>query len=327
MVTRSSGFASTAKGVVGMLLLALGFLATLATALGFLGGIWWAFDLAADFRLQLGVVLVITALLYWITVGQGAAVLFFAAGLVNVFLLIPLFAGSQATPASDERLEIVTFDVEQEVAERVGIIEWLDGIDADIVFLQNTNDRWVEILSTTEWDYEIVATPTDTLQQGITVLSRVPASGTPTEVGVAGDAIVEVTTAFEGEQVLLIGVNSVRPTSKDAADRRDELFSFVADLASERSGPVVVVGNLGTTRWSAAFRSLRNDGNLINSEDGYGYQGTWPANDLRFFGALLSVPVDHVLTSRSLTTASRETGPELGSSHLPLIVELAVPTG
>lgn len=327
MVTRSSGFASTAKGVVGMLLLAVGFVATLATALGFLGGIWWAFDLAADFRLQLGVVLVLTALLYWITVGQGAAVLFFAAGLVNLFLLIPLLAGSQATPATDERLDVVTFNVDQEVTERVTIIEWLDGIEADLVFLQETTDKWVETLAAADWDYEIIATPPEDLQRGITVLSRIPAAAEPIEVGTAGDAIVEITTRFEGETVTLIGVNAVRPTSVDAADRRDALFDFVAARVADRADPIAVVGDLGTTRWSAAFRALRNEGNLVNSEDGFGYQGTWPANDLTFLGAYLSLPTDHVLTSRSLTTASRETGPELGSSHLPLVVELALAGG
>jgi endonuclease/exonuclease/phosphatase (EEP) superfamily protein YafD len=57
---------------------------------------------------------------------------------------------------------------------------------------------------------------------------------------------------------------------------------------------------------------------LVNSQRGYGLAATWPTRPLTL------VPLDHMLHSDSLTTVARDIGPDLGSDHLPLTVEVSV---
>jgi endonuclease/exonuclease/phosphatase (EEP) superfamily protein YafD len=325
MVTRTSGLATGTKTLLGMVLLTIGFLATLATVLGFFGGAWWAFDAAANFRFQLGLILVVVGVLYWITVAKGAAILFLVAGIANLALVLPLYVGSQAPAASEERLDVVSFNVEREVAARPEILQWLRSLDADFIFLQETTEEWVTALDENGIGMEILAIPPTEALHGTIVLSRTgEATASVYEVGDANDWIVEVSSSLAGRQITLLAVNPRPGNNQSDAEARDELLAEVGDIAAGRTEPVVVVGDLNATRWSYAFRDMRDRGGLKDSEDGFGFQGTWPASSIPFVGSLIALPVDHVLTTRSLTTTERSLGPEMGSDHLPLLVELAI---
>ena len=327
VATRTSGIATSGKTLLGMILLTVGFLATLATVLGFFGGIWWAFDLAANWRLQLGVVLVVVAVLYWVTVGRGAAILFLVAGLVNLFLVLPVFFGSQATAAPEGRLDVVSYNVATEVAGRDEMIDWIGSLDADIVFLQETTAAWVEAIAASGIQMDIIAEPITTGGHGTTVLASQPATATVIPVGAFNQHVIEVTTTVDGRAVSLFGAHPDTATTKQKADVRDELFTELAALVAAAPNPAIVVGDLGVTRWTSAFGSLADAASLVNSEDGFGYEGTWPGSDLTLLGDYLSIPVDHVLMTREMTVVARDVGPKIGSANRPVVAKLAFAGG
>lgn len=323
MVTSSSGLATGTKTLLGMVLLTIGFLASLATVLSFFGGVWWAFDVAANFRFQLGIVLAVAGALYWIVVGQGAAILFLIAAAVNVALVVPLWIGDQAVAASEDRLDVVTFNVEREVAARPEILQWLGALDADLVFLQETTDEWVTAIQESGLEMEILAVPPAQAVHGTTVLARTDATATVQAIGSRNEHVVEVSAAIGSRQVTIFSLNPPSPSSQRDAETRDEVLAELAEVVRARTEPVAVIGDLGATRWSYAFRQLLADGGLVDSEDGFGFQGSWPASDVPVLRTVIAVPVDHLLTSRLLTTTDRALGPKMGSNHRPLLVELA----
>jgi endonuclease/exonuclease/phosphatase (EEP) superfamily protein YafD len=79
----------------------------------------------------------------------------------------------------------------------------------------------------------------------------------------------------------------------------------------------VVLGDLNASPWSTDFRLLLDAG-LLDSERGFGPQGTFPA------GWAVQLPIDHCLHDPALVTTAREVGADLGSDHRPLLVELAL---
>jgi endonuclease/exonuclease/phosphatase (EEP) superfamily protein YafD len=286
--------------------------------------VWWAFDIAANLRLQLGVLLVVTAVLYWVTVGRGAAILFLAAGIANLVLVLPLWLGSQPPAASDDRLDLVTFNVEREVAARSEILQWLGTVDADLVFLQETTEEWVSAIEDSGIDMEVIAVPQPQSTHGIIVLAATDSTATVSEIGSSKDQLVEVSTSLAGTRVTVFGVHPPSPNNQRDAAARDEVLVELGELVATRSEPVIVVGDLSATRWSNSFREMRQIGGLSDSEDGFGFQGTWPASTVPVIRYLISIPIDHVLTTRSLTTPERAMGPRIASSHLPLLVEVAL---
>jgi endonuclease/exonuclease/phosphatase (EEP) superfamily protein YafD len=92
----------------------------------------------------------------------------------------------------------------------------------------------------------------------------------------------------------------------------------VAALAAKESGPVVVAGDLNMSPWSPFFSRLVKASGLTDSEPGFGFQPTWPT-----YQPILYLPLDHVLVSRDVIVADRRTAADVGSDHLPVVIDIA----
>jgi endonuclease/exonuclease/phosphatase (EEP) superfamily protein YafD len=71
--------------------------------------------------------------------------------------------------------------------------------------------------------------------------------------------------------------------------------------------------------WSQPLRRLTSATGLRSVHDSYGLGGTWPTGI-----PLLRVPIDNCLVSEGLIALDRRLGPDVGSDHFPLIVDLAL---
>ena len=94
---------------------------------------------------------------------------------------------------------------------------------------------------------------------------------------------------------------------------------------AEATEPVVVAGNLETSRWSHAFDVIANG--LNNSEDGFGYAATWPRTDPPLIGAYMGLPLDHALYRGNIAVPARRVGPDLGPAHRPLLFDISPAAG
>ncbi len=73
-----------------------------------------------------------------------------------------------------------------------------------------------------------------------------------------------------------------------------------------------------STPWSPHFRRLLRDSELRDVARGRGLSPTWYPTPLP-----LGIPIDHVLVSDEIGVAQREVGPDLGSDHRAVRVELS----
>lgn len=129
---------------------------------------------------------------------------------------------------------------------------------------------------------------------------------------------MELVVQLDGEPVHLLFGNPVSPRTSSRAERRDDILGWIGAWSAERSDAVAVVGDLNATPWSAAFRSLLERGELVDSQRDHGLQASWPADAGR-----LGLPIDHLLHSRSLTTIERQLGPSFGSDHRMIHARIA----
>ncbi|HHC08340.1 MAG TPA: endonuclease/exonuclease/phosphatase family protein [Actinobacteria bacterium] len=303
----------------GLVVLLAGIGASVLTVAGFLGDLWWPFDLAADHRMQYFGVLVLAAILYGLAFGRGTAVVFAAAAAVNAVVLAPLWlAGTTTPPEGAPTVRIVLYDAERAAASRPLLLRWLADLDADVVVLQGTTPEWSDPIAEADLPFEPVIEPAPGVLEGTTVLASVPAEGELVTVRRSTFAVVEV----DGDTpYTLVAVESNRPDSQAAHEARLDLFSAAADRATQTERPVVVVGSLGTTRWSKAF-SVFTDAGLRSTEDGFGYQPTWMRADLPLIGPYFGIPVDHILVGPGIRVVDRSVGPELAGPHRPVTATL-----
>lgn len=98
----------------------------------------------------------------------------------------------------------------------------------------------------------------------------------------------------------------------------------------DQKGPTVVVGDLNMAPWSHHFRRLLAGTTLRDSQRGFGVQASWPVfvpglwRQPAAVVAWLGIPIDHVLVSPEVYVWRRQVGPETGSDHLPVFVELGL---
>ncbi len=321
MTTRTTtGLGSGLRAAFGIILLLAGSTAALATVAGFFGSLWWGFDLAADYRFVYLTVAVVCAVLYGLTFGRGMAAVFAAAAVVNAFVVAPLWLASQPRPATDTGVTLATYNAQRKAGTQDRIVEWLRREPADIVVIQETTSAWTPVFERAELPYRIVLAPEERVVFGTTILAKVEASAKETEI--VATKVIEMEATVDGVPVVVYVAHPRRPGSAVEADARLRLFAALADLAAERAGPTIVAGDLGTTRWSHAFATLTADGVLRSSEDGFGYQPTWPTMSWPIVGRYAGIPVDHVLLSPGLTASERRVGPQLGTDHLPVVVDV-----
>jgi endonuclease/exonuclease/phosphatase (EEP) superfamily protein YafD len=130
-----------------------------------------------------------------------------------------------------------------------------------------------------------------------------------------------VRLSANGAPVSIVATHPMHPLSPANFAARNEQLEAVAAFAGDLDGPVVLIGDLNVTMWSPWYRHLRTQGRLTNARRGFGVLASWPT----FLPPIMRLPIDHCLVSDDLVVADCRLGPDFGSDHLPLIVDVAVP--
>lgn len=316
---KSSASAAVGQGVIGFALVTIGVVGTLATVLGFFGSTWWLFDLAANFRAHLCVVLLIVALLYALLFSKATGLFFMAMAAVNGLLILPLYTSSQEPAANDDRMQIVSFSVQQRTSIRDQTYRWIDTLDADLIVLLDTTDDWSRGTEQLE-GYTIQSQIPIDRTFGITIVSPEAVDAQLLRISRLRDSAVRIEATIGDSPVAIYAVQARPMSNEPDANDRDEYLAEIGRMVRAESIPTVVVGDLQATPWSHAFRDLVSTADLKNSLDSFGLQTTWPADRW----ALFRLPLDHLLHSDDLTTVDRYLGPTFGVAHRPIVVTIAM---
>ncbi|WP_298962624.1 endonuclease/exonuclease/phosphatase family protein [uncultured Roseibium sp.] len=126
-------------------------------------------------------------------------------------------------------------------------------------------------------------------------------------------------------QLVVIHPDSPRtePRWQNKRDYLDELDEVIERLRNENSGHILAIGDWNSSPWSGRFQET-----LIANKLATAYPGGWPRNTRFFFDyrlhKILGAPVDQFGASSDLQVVDVTLGPDIGSDHLPLIVELGL---
>lgn len=306
-----------------MILVVIPAVALAAVSLAAFAGRWvWWLDVLANFRMQylvgLAVLGVVVILSKWRRIGFGILVV----AAVNLVLVLPLFVGSPGeVDPSTPSMRVMSYNLFSQSESYSEVIEYIDAIDADLVFLYEASRPWEVAIESADLGYEVIRPRSDDLIFGTLVLVR----GNDVEgisYGFTETQPRAVEVGFRPPDwpvsARVLSTHPLAPTSEERAKLRDAQLGFATDWAAGREGPFVVVGDFNATPWSWPFRRMVAETELRNSQIGFGLQSSFAATS----SPLLRVPIDHLLHSRSLVIRDRRLGPAMGSDHFPLVVDL-----
>jgi hypothetical protein len=130
-----------------------------------------------------------------------------------------------------------------------------------------------------------------------------------------GSYALVIDTQLEGIEVTLAMVHFTRPYPLSGFGRQVAQVERLADQLARIPRPIILAGDFNALPWSKAMDTLSAAIGADNAQ----WTGTFPA------GSPLKLAIDQVRVSGGLKVVSLETGPYVGSVHLPLVATIALP--
>jgi endonuclease/exonuclease/phosphatase (EEP) superfamily protein YafD len=298
-------------------------LGALFTLAGLLGRHAWFLELCTHFKLQLAACFLGYAVLELAARHHrhAAASLAFAAVNALPALLLLLPPASHASPlARSARLRILQANILTSNTNSPALLALIAREQPDVVVLQEPDQRWLRELAPLTNRYPVFAALPRDDNFGVAIFCTTNALSADvfqlSDPEGAPSAFARV--ALGGKTLTVVGTHTLAPCDADMWRGRNGFTLELAKRLKAVSGPLVVTGDFNNTPWSGTFRAFLAASGLRDSSQGRGPLPTWPAS-----APLLRIPLDHCFHSDSVSVLSKRPGPDIGSDHLPLIIDVA----
>lgn len=295
----------------------------LALLAGLLGRAAWPFDLFAHFRVQYAALFVVLTLLLLILRRWMFALAALVGLGVSAVPLIPYLpdepAGTaQATATGGQAFRLLSFNVWFRNPDMPRTAAYIEQTQADAVVLLELTPSQAETLRPLLPSYpHYYIEPS---RMGAAVFTKWPVLAAESmPLAKEGAIAARVRIDWRGSPVTVLGVHLNWPLGPRNSEFRNEELAGVVAFSKAQREPLIVAGDFNLTPWSEYFSDVLEQSGLHDAARGFGLARTWPAQF-----APLGIRIDHCLLSRHWNSVRVETGPWLGSDHLPVIADLAL---
>ncbi|MCJ7420722.1 endonuclease/exonuclease/phosphatase family protein [Sphingomicrobium astaxanthinifaciens] len=313
---------------LGTLLLGLASLLLLAVLASLLPTDYWlvrTVDLVREPLIYLATGLLLLAL-FLDTRWRGATIALLGVSiLVNLARMWPYLAIAGTEVALDEEAAAtpgarcfsamsVNVKVKNEDYDRIAA--QVARIDPDILFLMETDARWVEQLRPLLSSYDHVEAHPQPEAFGLVFATRLPVAKTNIIENTHRDTpTLYATLAPEGGAPFeFIGLHPKPPLPGWNTELRDENIVNAATQTPDRLPDAIVMGDFNDVPWSRTTSKFREVGDWRDPRVGRGAYPTFPA-DLLWLGW----PLDQLMVKGDLELTGFEVLPDNGSDHRALL--------
>lgn len=296
--------------------------ALVVTAASFFARTGWMLELLTHFRMQYAIGALVLLLAAVVRRRSGAAVLAAIGVAANVAPMAAFFVPAPAAAhASSHQLRIMAANVNYRNSDYAAMLQAIHKQNPDIVGLLEVNGTWVDEMSPLRSEYPFAVLRPEEGAFGLALYSRFPVntlqSSPYAEKGTQTAIAIEF--PMQQQSVSLRLAHLMAPTTQEKAALRNAQMNRIVDMMeNDRSQEQILIGDLNITPWSPYYRQFEAAANLTNAARGQGYSPTWPAGF-----SLFKIPIDHCLVSDGLQVRQFRRGADIGSDHLPIIVDVA----
>ncbi len=243
--------------------------------------------------------------------------------LVNLAFIAPLYFSGKVHPPDVEttRLRILSINVHSSNREHRKLCEYVRRATPEVAVFFEVNDIWDEQLAQLRKEYPYYKSSPEKGAFGLAVYSRLPLWDVKFETLDDGVRAIVAQVSRDSTPFTLVGAHPYPPLSAGMAASRRRQFARLGELVAAQTEPVVLAGDLNVTSWSPLFADLVDKTGLCDSRRGFGVMSSWPTGYCP-----LGITIDHCLVSPAIEVKRRFVGPDVGSDHLPVIVDLLLQT-
>jgi endonuclease/exonuclease/phosphatase (EEP) superfamily protein YafD len=294
----------------------------LATLIGLLDRFWWGFETADVFRLQYLVVLLGVALVAVPLRRPRLAVLAAALAVVNFVVLgIPVSGNVTAAPNRPARaaLRLVVANVEVGNTDFAAVRRLVVKTRPDLFGVTELTPAMARHLGDELPGYRTSVVDPREDAYGIGVYSRLPLlSAKIVHFPSDGPASVVARLRVSVKTVTVVVTHVHTPFAGSIHVR--QLEALAAAARSRLGKRVAVCGDFNTPPWTGPLRHFAEAARLRDLYGSRAWAGySWPT-----WGSFLRVPLDNCFVGNGVAVTDHHDGPNVGSDHRPLVVDVAV---
>ncbi|NJO77771.1 MAG: endonuclease/exonuclease/phosphatase family protein [Cyanobacteria bacterium RM1_2_2] len=297
---------------------------------GFWGELSYLLEITVHFKWQyLAIGCLIS--LFFLVRGQPVWLIFsLCIVLLNLSFVLPWYLPAngfsqlaRSTNTNSNPLKILLANVNIANQNYADTLDLIQSTNPDLFAIVETNQNWLDqVAMSGVFPYSIQSPNAGNF--GVALYSKFPLKpvNVPTlpasTVSRVQDYHVAATVEIDQTSVTFIAIHPPPPITAVLTNLRNQELQIVGDFVEKNPSATVILGDLNTTMWTTAYRQFEQHTNLKNARKGFGILPTWTTRL-----PLLFIPIDHILIGSNFTVLDIKTGKNLGSDHLPLIVELA----
>lgn len=280
----------------------------------------WLMDLVKHFHLQYaGAALILLALsgVFRCWRCAVAAVLCLVASAIHLW---PLYCSSSTAHCQTaDQIRLMTANVNCWNPNGPKLLSAIQTIQPDVIALNEVGSAIEPAIGQLVASYPFFLTEVRDDNAGLALLSRLPLSNVQLrKLGESRLLAITATLNLPTGNVDLIVVHTQSPVSPRASALRDRQLRDLAAFVESDADRAVVIGDLNTSMWSPGYKLLAPNAHLANAREGFGVLPTWPA----WLPVFMRIPIDHCLHGKHVGVANVMVGPDIGSDHMPLVVDL-----
>ncbi|MBQ4827524.1 endonuclease/exonuclease/phosphatase family protein [Leisingera sp. HS039] len=292
---------------------------------------WWI--RMWDFpRLHILVVAVALAVLAFLTWRSGALILLLilAASALNQARMIFPF-----TPLAQVEIELGNFSGGAEISilsanvlmenkEHDQLAALIEEEDPDVLFLMETDSKWVEGLEHTLSGFDTVLTHPLDNHYGFIFATNLEAPSAET-IFLSDDntpTLLAELKAPDGRGFNFIGMHPRPPVPGNDTEERDVQIRRAATLTKNSALPVISMGDFNDVAWSWTAKRFKHHGKYRDPRVG---RGMLPSFDAEH--PILRFPIDQLYVTEGVDLISFERKRAVGSDHFPMGAVVAISGG
>jgi endonuclease/exonuclease/phosphatase (EEP) superfamily protein YafD len=239
---------------------------------------------------------------------------------INLLPVAELYFNKQSTISIDETFKLISFNVLDTNSNKQEVLNYFLEENPDLLVINEYTPQWDKALDTLKKIYSSYqAIPLDG-HFGIAVFSKYESRYRQVYYAMNAVPSIEAKFAFNGDSIRLIATHPTPPVTPFDWEARNYQFE---EITKERIGSIeenfIIAGDLNISSFSKPFKDLLEITFTRDTRLGYGLQPTWPTGNKLFY-----ITLDHCLVSDQIVVKNRESGPYLGSDHLPIEVVLSL---
>ena len=215
---------------------------------------------------------------------------------------------------------IVSLNVLQDNDDHAAVRAYLRDADADVLLLMETDAVWAEALAPVldAYPHRIDWIADD--YYGMIFVTRLEPDRL--EMADLGDGSTPAAVAVlrhDGRPFVVTGLHPRPPVPGTSTQERDAQIAMAATLADRSDLPAVTVGDFNDVSWSRAGQRFREVGGYADPRVGRGILASFAADSW-----WMKFPIDQGLVTDDVRLHRFGLGPEVGSDHLPVEMEVSV---